>query len=725
MAHRKNHYLPKAQTGFRKGCTTMDNVIRLETAVKIAFNNNRVTTAVFLDLSKAYDITWTNGLLYKLTTMDVKGPILKWLYNFLTERKIQVRVGNSLSDEMTMDKGVPQGSVLSPLLFNVMMSDFPQPEDDCDLSLFADDIELHTSTEMKKEAEPIIQDYLDRIEEWTYAWRLNFSVDKCAYVTFSRRRTQEPPINITLDGTNIKEVDQFKFLGITFDNKMKWDIHTQTLINSIRRKANFFKLLTRGKTILKPNLLIRIYKAMIRSKLDYGAIILSSITTSRAQELERAQNQILRIILGCFQSTPTPLLNIETGITPVAQRWDDLATRYLLKLSQKRWNPAYATIRTIVTSQRQWKPRATPAAATHLPRLNQLVKNLFNWDPVNEVQVNKFPPWTDMNTSTKFFPMSKDTATKQKELAREMFLTLTSNEPITHISVFTDGSVHKESGKTTCAFFIPKLEEKQSWLLTQHTSIFSAELTAIDEALRYLYSFSYEEVSIYTDSKAAILAIRNRKMDSSPVITTILDNMINHKSAGTKINFVWIPSHVGIQGNEIADQLATERRTAPTGGILKNPLTYVELCSLAKEQSKNNTLSNLKEKSTNLAVQSRTTIGLQPWIFRHKRAIYTKILRLRSGHNKLNHFIGKWDPNTDQHCPHGCPQTENAKHVLLECHAFKEERKTMETAFRQLNTPMELPSILGLNPNLPKSTQTRIIKHLIKFLTTTKLIDRV
>ena len=186
----------------------MDNVIRLETAAKIAFNNNRVTTAVFLDLSKAYDITWTNGLLYKLTTMDVKGPILKWLYNFLTERKIQVRVGNSLSDEMTMDKGVPQGSVLSPLLFNVMMSDFPQPEDDCDLSLFADDIELHTSTETKKEAEPIIQDYLDRIEEWTYAWRLNFSVDKCAYVTFSRRRTQEPPINITLDGTNIKEVDQ-------------------------------------------------------------------------------------------------------------------------------------------------------------------------------------------------------------------------------------------------------------------------------------------------------------------------------------------------------------------------------------------------------------------------------------------------------------------------------------------------------------------------------------
>ncbi len=100
----KINYLPKHQTGFRKGCTIMDNVTGLETAVKLAFNRGRVTTAVFLDLSKAYDATWVTGLLYKLTKAGIKGPLLNWLHNFLTDRSIQVRVGNSLSDKQNKER---------------------------------------------------------------------------------------------------------------------------------------------------------------------------------------------------------------------------------------------------------------------------------------------------------------------------------------------------------------------------------------------------------------------------------------------------------------------------------------------------------------------------------------------------------------------------------------------------------------------------------------------
>ena len=116
-------------------------------------------------------------------------------------------------------------------------------------------------------------------------------------------------------------MDHIKFLGMIFDRKFKWGIHTQTLVNNIRRKANLFKMLTRGKTTPKPTLVIPIYKAMVRSKLDYGSVILTAITASRTLDLKRAQNQILRIILECFQSTPTALLNMETGIAPVVQRW--------------------------------------------------------------------------------------------------------------------------------------------------------------------------------------------------------------------------------------------------------------------------------------------------------------------------------------------------------------------------------------------------------------------
>ena len=107
---------------------------------------------------------------------------------------------------------------------------------------------------------------------------------------------------------------------------------------------------------------------------------------------------------------------------------------------------------------------------------------------------------------------------KDKNAANKMFLMMTTNEPENHVSVFTEGSVHEESNTTTCAFYIPKLEEKQSWMLSKHTSIFSAELTAIVEALKFLYTASEcDEASIFTDSKASLLAIQNRKLDSSPL----------------------------------------------------------------------------------------------------------------------------------------------------------------------------------------------------------------
>lgn len=156
----------------------------------------------------------------------------------------------------------------------------------------------------------------------------------CAYVTFTRRRNQEAALHIKLNGISIQEAEKYTFLGITFDNKLNWDTHTKTLCDSLRKLAALFKMLTRGRTTLQPALLIRIYKALVRSKLDYGAVILTELTQTRTQLLERAQNNILRIILGCFQSTPKALLNMETGIIPVAHRWEDLATRYLVRLME-------------------------------------------------------------------------------------------------------------------------------------------------------------------------------------------------------------------------------------------------------------------------------------------------------------------------------------------------------------------------------------------------------
>jgi hypothetical protein len=150
----KNAHLPKHQTGFRRGYTTTDNLIRLEEAVSNGFF---FLTAVFLDLAKAYDDTWLTGLLYKITKFNIRGVMLNWLSNFLTNRTVNVKIEDSLSNTQTMNKGVPQGCVLSPILFNIIMADFPLPDPRINLALFADDILIYTTSPTKPEAERTLQ----------------------------------------------------------------------------------------------------------------------------------------------------------------------------------------------------------------------------------------------------------------------------------------------------------------------------------------------------------------------------------------------------------------------------------------------------------------------------------------------------------------------------------------------------------------------------------------
>jgi hypothetical protein len=288
------------------------------------------------------------------------------------------------------------------------MSDIPQPGPRDNLSLFANDIAIYTTTPSKPEAQPILQRYLNKIEHWATTWKFKFSVPKCAIISFSRKRSIETDPVIYLNGTRIIPVNQYKYLGIILDSKLNWDAHTNHILHSINRKANLLKLLMSGKSTLNTGLLIRTYKALIRSKIDYGSIVLSSMNKSKLLKLEQTQNTILRNILGCLKSTPTALIYIESGLTPIKHRRDLLSSRYLMKLNE--------------------------------------YKNKCN----------------------------KKVARNNPQLTRELFRRFTENTADSALSVFTDGSCHQLEKVSSCAFFIPKLQERKAWVLENYTTSFNA-----------------------------------------------------------------------------------------------------------------------------------------------------------------------------------------------------------------------------------------------------------
>lgn len=136
----KKGMLASYQSGFRKGRNTMDSVIRLENEIRKAQANKEAIIAVFLDIEKAYDMMWKEGVLIKLHRMRVGRRVFNWVKNFLFGRKIQVQIGLEVSNQYTLGNGTPQGSVISPLLFIIMINDifFKLPAD-IGRSLFADD----------------------------------------------------------------------------------------------------------------------------------------------------------------------------------------------------------------------------------------------------------------------------------------------------------------------------------------------------------------------------------------------------------------------------------------------------------------------------------------------------------------------------------------------------------------------------------------------------------
>ena len=121
----KNNLLPNFLSGFRKGRSTTDNIVQLENDIQKNINCSVHTLAVFLDVEKAYDSLWIEGLLFKLNQCGIQGKMLNYLQNYLTERTFQVRISDIESGEYKMLNGLPQGSVLSPILYNIMMRDIP------------------------------------------------------------------------------------------------------------------------------------------------------------------------------------------------------------------------------------------------------------------------------------------------------------------------------------------------------------------------------------------------------------------------------------------------------------------------------------------------------------------------------------------------------------------------------------------------------------------------
>ena len=240
------HLISKFQCGFRPNHSPIDHLVRLETDIRQGFKNKQHTVVIFLDIKKAYDMVYKPALIQKIHKLGFRGHMAYYLCNFLSgTRRVRVRLRSIYSAFHDLQNGLPQGSCLSPILFNIFIDDL---FDDLPLqirySLFADDAALWCTNADCDISVSRLQTGLSRLENWSRMNGLSFSAEKSASMVFSRHTSTKPSVHLHIYNTHIPYVHYFKFLGIVFDRNLSMARHVKYIQAKCSSRLNLFRCLT-------------------------------------------------------------------------------------------------------------------------------------------------------------------------------------------------------------------------------------------------------------------------------------------------------------------------------------------------------------------------------------------------------------------------------------------------------------------------------------------------
>ena len=316
MSHAKdNDILYQLQHGFREKRSCELQLTGLVSDLMNKMQHGKQTDLLVMDFSKAFDKVGHGRLLHKLDHYGVKGNTNRWIKNFLNDRTQQVVLEGHTSEEVEVDSGVPQGSVLGPSMFLFYVNDLADTLSSS-VRLFADDTIIYLTIQCEDDANQLQND-LDKLAEWSRAWSMELNIDKCQVITVTRNHTK---INhqYRLNNTILKSVTSAKYLGVTLTSDLSWNTH----ITNICQKANkTLAFLRRNLQIHSVQLKEMAYKTLIRLLVEYGATVWDPYSERNIYQLEMVQRRAARYVMKRYHNT--------SSVTEMLGQldWEPLAVR--------------------------------------------------------------------------------------------------------------------------------------------------------------------------------------------------------------------------------------------------------------------------------------------------------------------------------------------------------------------------------------------------------------
>ena len=324
----ENGILNRRQFGFRQGRSCATNLISYYSRViDIVQDRDGWVDGVFLDLKKAFDKVPHKKLLRKLETIGgIKGKLLEWMKDFLQERKMRVTIRGKNSTWKSVISGVPQGSVLAPIMFACYVNDMDEGVNSY-MSFFADDAKLLKRVRVENDCE-ILQGDLDKIRDWSNKWEMEFNVKKCSVIEFGRSKHRVRGQYKLGEGV-IKKVEMEKDLGVYITNNLSPDKHINKIVGET---YNFLRRIRLAFAYMDEDMVKSIICALIRPRLEYAAVLWSPSTKKSKKKLERIQRAATKLAPS-LQHLPYEERLSKLGLMTLEERRErgDLLTIYRMK----------------------------------------------------------------------------------------------------------------------------------------------------------------------------------------------------------------------------------------------------------------------------------------------------------------------------------------------------------------------------------------------------------
>ncbi|XP_053989675.1 uncharacterized protein LOC128882131 [Hylaeus volcanicus] len=476
-----------------------------------------------------------------------------------------------------------------------------------------------------------------------------------------------------------------KILGLTFDNKHTWIPFLKNLKTECLRRLNILKVIASKNWGAEFQVLIKSYKALVLSKLDYGSIVYSSAKPSTLKILSPIHNAGARIATGAYCTNP--ITAILSGANILRCQKTTSTLKKSLEIRRKQLSLSYAASKMSTSSNPVYKQITTDNLSSVFGKKPNLPKPLnfrlrgylmdlnINTPLVAPRKHYKSPPWTIETPLIidKFLKVGRDI---NPNIVKTLYIEIT-NEYQNHKQVFTDGS--KSPQGTGCAVCLPDID--LTFKLPDGFTVFSSEAFAVQEALKYIEKETHNKFIIFSDSKSVILALQNCE-SSDTIIRNIIELNATLSQNGKEILYSWIPSHVNIEGNEKAD-IAAKAAVSSTAEISNYSVSYKDLQKFFIKAITDWWNEEWKHSKPTKLHKIRDNINEIHPAWRLNRKDQVKLTRLRIGHTSWSHsyLITKTEPNNCDTC-----RTQNSiEHILVTC-----------LKYNTIKTQFELPNSLSV-----------------------------